>query len=109
MHKHCCACALLSVTGLLAWTLPTHAQPAHSTPAAVTEAEKVFWYCERRSTAHVLDPGDAFICSGAYEVLLRQKFRGDFSELMAWWSREKPFRVTGSVDATVGSLTERPR
>jgi hypothetical protein len=109
MDKHSCVCALLSLTGLLAWALPAHTQPVHSTSAAVIEAEKVFWDCERRSTYIVLDTADAYICSGAYEVLLRHKFRGDFPALMAWWSREKSFMNIGDGPRVpVGKCGTRP-
>jgi hypothetical protein len=109
MDNHCCACALLTLTGLLACTLPAHAQPVHPPPAAIVEAEKVFWDCERLSAAHVLGAGDAAICSGAYEVLLRQKFRGDFPALMAWWSREKSAsNLADGPRVPVGGCGTRP-
>jgi hypothetical protein len=80
-----------------------------SSPHHEKEAEKIFWDCEGMSQVGILNVEDAAVCSVAYETLLKRKFRGDFSALMTWWSREKPIRVTGSVDAMVGSPLGRPR
>lgn len=137
MHNRYCTCAILSLIGMHAWT-PGVAQPLHpptdpprsyeslrditvphvvGTPSSVAgsppsheeEAEKVFWDCEGTSKVRVLNAGDAAVCSVAYETLLKKKFRGDFSALMTWWGREKPYRVTGSVGAIAVTRSERPR
>lgn len=57
--------------------------------ASLLTAEQLFWECEQSSQTQVLGAGDAAICSGAYELLLKERFKGKFSDLITWWKRGK--------------------
>jgi hypothetical protein len=128
MTLHTSTGACLALAGVLAWAVPGLAQPGLTAegapgtvsgvqaiapaareglaapppppPAHITEAEKRFWACENASRDRVLDTGDAVLCSGAYELLLKERFGGRFSDLLSWWQREKAMK-SGTTKAWV--------
>jgi hypothetical protein len=57
-----------------------------------SEAEESFWACEELSQQHFLGSSGADACSKAYEILLREKFKGSFPDLLRWWNQEKALR-----------------
>jgi hypothetical protein len=56
---------------------------------SLAEAERLFWNCEKHARIHAWDATGAAACSNAYELILRSRFRGSFSDLMKWWNHEK--------------------
>lgn len=65
------------------------ATPSGTRPDHLISAEKLFLECEKHSQTRVMEVSDAALCSGAYELLLKERFKGKFSDLMAWWNQEK--------------------
>lgn len=70
-------------------TFSAIASPASESKLTLPEAEKIFWVCDKASSEDALDPGSAAECSVAYEIVLRDKFQGDFSKFLVWWKANK--------------------
>lgn len=109
MHRPALRGLLLAAVVTAAW--PAHAQPpasescplpASSDPltdrAGLLAAyermpqsclQALFTQCADASGRTLLDFGSAAVCSLSYEALLRQRFGGNFGELMAWWRSQQ--------------------
>jgi hypothetical protein len=54
--------------------------------------EAMFMRCAGEANTHLMDLGEAAVCSVGYEALLDRAFGGNFQALLAWW-RSQPMRV----------------
>lgn len=68
-------------------TLPCAGQATEAAPKALPLAELKAFYldCDRLAMTRLLAPGEAAICSTAYEELKQRAFNGDFARLLAWY------------------------
>ena len=68
------------------------------------DLERQWLQCARESELRMLDFEEAMVCSITHEVLLRRRFAGDFSALLAWWQA----RRGGPGDALTQQIATRP-
>lgn len=59
--------------------------PAPPSILAPQALEWQFWLCDYAATRRLLDAGSAAECSAASEELRRGRFRGNFTDMLAWW------------------------
>ncbi len=58
--------------------------------AGASELERAFWVCDYVATTRGVDATPIAHCSAVTDALKNERFGGDFSELLAWWQRNKP-------------------
>lgn len=62
------------------------------------ELKAVYMRCDDEAIERGMAFADAYMCSLAYEVLLKQTFDGDFDALLAWWRTQ---RIAAAPDAAL--------
>ncbi len=104
LHPAMALCALL----LAVSTAPARAQPepgpelraavehlaaADLTPVDVPALKAAYLDCDRHASERLLAHGEVLRCSQVSEALLVRVFKGDFNQLLAWWSAENALRL----------------
>lgn len=78
-----------------AWLSERHQMFVALERQPVADVERLYLQCAREGEQRLLGFGEAAVCSIAHEVLLKRRFDGDFSALLAWWKAHR----TGSDEA----------
>jgi hypothetical protein len=58
--------------------------------ARSAELEKAFWVCDYTATTRGVYAAPIELCSAVTDQLKREKFGGDFGQMLEWWQQNKP-------------------
>lgn len=58
--------------------------------ARSAELEKAFWVCDYTVTTRGVYATSIELCSAVTDELKREKFGGDFGQMLEWWQQNKP-------------------
>ena len=93
--------ALVAVAAALGWN-PVDAMAARldvSRPAELqlaraqdVDLEEVFWLCDYAASTAMVDASERSVCSAVTDQLKRERFGGDFEQLLRWWQANKFIR-----------------
>ncbi len=56
----------------------------------LADLETAFWVCDHTATRRGIEYTPMALCAAVTDELKAVKFRGDFDELVAWWTANKP-------------------
>jgi hypothetical protein len=54
------------------------------------ELERAFWICDYTATTRGVYAAPVELCSAVTDELKREKFGGDFGQMLEWWRQNKP-------------------
>jgi hypothetical protein len=63
---------------------------ARADMARSAELEKAFWVCDYTATTRGVHAAPIEVCSAVTDQLKREKFGGDFGQMLEWWQQNKP-------------------
>ncbi|HEV7394587.1 MAG TPA: hypothetical protein VGO08_23330 [Burkholderiales bacterium] len=66
------------------------AMQARADMAHSAELEKAFWVCDYTATTRGVYAAPIELCSAVTDQLKREKFGGDFGQMLEWWQQNKP-------------------
>jgi hypothetical protein len=100
--------AVVSIGTVLGASCAFAADPgvaAEVRPAAlsIAELERAFWVCDHAATNGAIDSAQGIACGIVTEDLKRQRFGGDFDQLLRWW-RENKVAQHRLLDADDGAM-----
>ena len=65
------------------------AVPVASAALAPADLEQAFWVCDYVATTYGMQAAPVDLCSEVTAALQKQKFSGDFAQMLEWWGRNK--------------------
>ncbi len=65
---------------------PAEAQLAS---AQDVDLEELFWLCDYAATTGMVDASERAVCSAITDQLKRERFGGDFEQMLRWWQANK--------------------
>ena len=53
------------------------------------DLEEIFWLCDYAATTGMVDASERAVCSAITDQLKRERFGGDFEQMLRWWQANK--------------------
>ena len=91
--------ALVAVAVALGWNPADAAaasrldapRPAAARPASAPDVdlEELFWLCDYAATTGMVDRSEQAVCAAVTDQLKRERFGGDFEQMLRWWQANR--------------------
>ena len=56
------------------------------------DLEEVFWLCDYAASTGMVDAAERAVCAAVTDQLKRERFGGDFEQMLRWWQANKSVR-----------------